>query len=135
MTFGKIILDASPSSSYNGSSLSYLWSVVKKPNEIGLNIKGSTSVICEIEIPKIHGEYIISLQVTDSEGNKSLTIVSIANEILWKYKTGNHISSSPAIGNDETIYIGSAYNLYAVNPDGTKNGNFKLVRTYILHRL
>ncbi len=41
-------------------------------------------------------------------------------DLLWKFKTGDAIDSSPAIGPDETIYVGSndGY-LYAINPNGT----------------
>ncbi|MCP4882681.1 MAG: PQQ-binding-like beta-propeller repeat protein, partial [Flavobacteriales bacterium] len=39
----------------------------------------------------------------------------------WAFKTGNLIRSSPAIGSDGTIYVGSDDNyLYATNPDGSK---------------
>ncbi len=43
------------------------------------------------------------------------------NTTKWKYRTGNSIYvSSPAIGSDGTIYIGSMDdNLYAINPTGT----------------
>ena len=35
------------------------------------------------------------------------------------------IDSSPAIGADGTIYVGSQdYNLYAINPDGTQRWAF-----------
>ena len=40
--------------------------------------------------------------------------------LKWKYKTGGSIWSSPAIGSDGTIYVGSwDGNLYAINPVGT----------------
>ena len=39
---------------------------------------------------------------------------------LWAYITGNIVDSSPAIGPDGTIYVGSKDSkLYAINPDGT----------------
>jgi outer membrane protein assembly factor BamB len=42
--------------------------------------------------------------------------------LKWSYTTGNSIYSSPAIGSDGTIYVGSEDNkLYAINP----NGSFK----------
>ena len=49
----------------------------------------------------------------------------------WEFLTGGEITSSPAIGSDGTIYVGS-YNskLYAVNPDGTKRWEF-LTGSYI----
>lgn len=43
----------------------------------------------------------------------------------WEFMAGAEISSSPAIGTDGTIYVGSwNNNLYAINPDGTKNWQF-----------
>jgi len=41
-------------------------------------------------------------------------------ELLWSYHTGGEIVSSPAIGADGTIYVGSSdNNSYAFNPDGS----------------
>ena len=41
------------------------------------------------------------------------------HSLKWRYKTGHHIYSSPAIGSDGTIYIGcDNHCLYAINPDG-----------------
>ena len=40
--------------------------------------------------------------------------------LKWKYETGLEIDSSPAIGSDGTIYIGSGDKyFYALNPDGS----------------
>jgi len=40
--------------------------------------------------------------------------------LKWKFETGNYVYSSPAIGEDGTIYVGSWDDyLYAINPDGT----------------
>jgi len=48
------------------------------------------------------------------------------NMFKWKFKTGEMINSSPAIGSDGTIYIGSCdHNLYAINPDGTLKWKFE----------
>ena len=45
--------------------------------------------------------------------------------LLWNFTTGSYVYSSPAIGPDGTIYIGSDDgNLYAINPNGTKKWNF-----------
>ncbi|MBS3816926.1 MAG: PQQ-binding-like beta-propeller repeat protein, partial [Candidatus Thermoplasmatota archaeon] len=39
----------------------------------------------------------------------------------WSFNTGESMVSSPAIGPDGTIYVGSLDNsLYAFNPDGSK---------------
>ena len=45
----------------------------------------------------------------------------------WAFKTGSNIESSPAIGSDGTIYIGSHDNtFYAINPDGTEKWKFEV---------
>ncbi|WP_068345874.1 outer membrane protein assembly factor BamB family protein [Kosmotoga arenicorallina] len=44
----------------------------------------------------------------------------------WKYQTGYRTISSPAIGNDGTVYVGSRDNyLHAINPDGTVKWKFE----------
>jgi outer membrane protein assembly factor BamB len=46
-------------------------------------------------------------------------------KLKWSFTTGNGILSSPTIGFNGTIYIGSQDNkLYAVNPNGTQKWNF-----------
>jgi len=46
-------------------------------------------------------------------------------KLKWKFTTGGIVHSSPAIGTNDTIYIGSYDNkLYAINPDGTEKWNF-----------
>jgi len=43
----------------------------------------------------------------------------------WNFSTGNDVLSSPAIGSDGTIYVGSHdNNVYAINPDGTEKWTF-----------
>ncbi len=43
----------------------------------------------------------------------------------WAFPTGNAVRSSPAIGADGTLYVGSGDgNLYAINPDGTQEWAF-----------
>ena len=45
--------------------------------------------------------------------------------LRWAFPTGYAIESSPALGKDGTIYVGSTdYNLYAINPDGTQQWVF-----------
>ena len=49
-----------------------------------------------------------------------------AGDKKWSISLGNAIFSSPAIGTDGTIYVGSSDGgLYAVNPDGTIRWTFK----------
>ena len=46
-------------------------------------------------------------------------------DVIWEFEIGKVISS-PAIGSDGTIYIGSSGNyLYAINPNGSKKWEFK----------
>jgi outer membrane protein assembly factor BamB len=41
------------------------------------------------------------------------------NKLKWKFQTGDGVDSSPVIGRDGTIYIGSLdKKLYAIKPDG-----------------
>jgi outer membrane protein assembly factor BamB len=43
----------------------------------------------------------------------------------WRFDAGCDLSDTPAIGPDGTIYVGSGdYNLYAINPDGSKKWTF-----------
>ena len=38
--------------------------------------------------------------------------------VVWKFVTGNYVHSSPAIGTDGTVYVGSEDNkLYAIKTD------------------
>jgi len=46
--------------------------------------------------------------------------------LKWKFETGSYVHSSPAIGADGTIHVGSDdYYLYALNPDGSLRWKFK----------
>jgi outer membrane protein assembly factor BamB len=46
-------------------------------------------------------------------------------KLKWKFETGGFVVSSPAIGSDGTIYVGSFDGgLYAINPNGTEKWNF-----------
>ena len=46
--------------------------------------------------------------------------------LKWKFKTEDEVRSSPAIGQDGTIYVGSEdHHLYAINPDGSLKWKFK----------
>ncbi len=44
----------------------------------------------------------------------------------WTFETSNSVDSSPAIGPDGTIYVGSDdHNLYAINPNGTLKWSYR----------
>lgn len=45
--------------------------------------------------------------------------------VKWTYETGSWIESSPAVGSDGTIYVGSYdHKLYAICPDGEKKWSY-----------
>ncbi len=47
--------------------------------------------------------------------------------VKWVFKADKGMESSPAIGSDGTIYVGSHDNrLYAINPDGTEKWHFQV---------
>ncbi|MFQ5970487.1 MAG: PQQ-binding-like beta-propeller repeat protein, partial [Nitrososphaerales archaeon] len=47
------------------------------------------------------------------------------NTLKWNFPTGNRITSSPVVGADGTIYVGSYdSHLYAINPDGSMKWRF-----------
>jgi outer membrane protein assembly factor BamB len=46
-------------------------------------------------------------------------------KLKWSFTTEGYVDSSPAIGSDGTIYVGSTDSkFYAINPDGTQKWNF-----------
>ncbi len=48
-------------------------------------------------------------------------------KLKWSFTTGDQVRSSPAIGSDGTIYVGSNdKKLYAISPDGTEKWNFTI---------
>jgi parallel beta-helix repeat protein len=64
---------------------------------------------------------------------KNPTIYSIPDRItvdvasyLWRFDTGDVIESSPAIGQDGSIYVGSDSGaMFGINPDGSKKWRFQ----------
>lgn len=64
---------------------------------------------------------------TKHTNNSPYEVGKNKKEILWSYKTGAGIESSPAIGPDGTIYVGSHDgNFYAFNKDGSLKWRIKL---------
>src|SRR5208283_1850753 len=61
------------------------------------------------------------------------TVDTSANQgtLKWKFATGASLDSSPAVGADGTIYIGSEdNNLYALNPNGRHRLKWKFAVGY-----
>jgi outer membrane protein assembly factor BamB len=55
-----------------------------------------------------------------------VTYAGTPGTLKWKFKTGNYVYSSPAIGTDGTVYVGGSYDhyLYAINSNGTLKWKF-----------
>ncbi len=67
-----------------------------------------------VSIPRVF------VQVTDIDGSASSEGVE-----RWEFATGGMIRSSPAIGSDGTVYVGSYdWNLYAIRSDGVQRWRF-----------
>jgi len=64
---------------------------------------------------------VAKLAITDQP-----RFASEAGKIIWKYRAGGQIFSSPALGPDGTIYFGclDSY-FYAIKPDGTQKWRVK----------
>ena len=80
------------------------------------------------------GTYYYKIAAVDEAGNRSdasaqaaATVVGqIPGTLKWTFTTGGDVNSSPAIGSDGTIYVGSDdYKVYALNPDGTEKWAFE----------
>ena len=53
-------------------------------------------------------------------------IPDLDREKIWTFKTGRAIFSTPVVGADGTVYVGSAdFVFYALNPDGTLKWNVR----------
>jgi len=124
---GEIQLDASPSFDPDGDPLTFLWRLLEKPEGSPLQLTDSTAAVITVDIPADYrGTYRFACTVTDNKDGYSVESVFVYTGIKWIFKSNNKILSSPAIGSDGTIYVGSYDNyLYAINPDGTLKWRFK----------
>ncbi len=125
----------------DGDALTYAWTVGGVPVTTGSNAQWYS--------PGIPGYYTVGISVNDGSGSivngsSSIAISSaspwpkfhdgiqstglspintsaITGTVKWKSHTNNSVYSSPAIGSDGTVYIGSQdNNVYALNPtDGS----------------
>ncbi|MGD2123026.1 MAG: PQQ-binding-like beta-propeller repeat protein, partial [Gemmatimonadota bacterium] len=74
--------------------------------------------------PVSDGNAVITASAEGMQASVDVT-VSIKVAIEWEYETGDGVFSSPAVGVDGTVYVGSYDGkLYAINPDGTKKWEF-----------
>ena len=77
---------------------------------------------CYLNPPRPSGRTAPS---TSDRDDDNLYAINPDGTQKWAFSTGSYITSSPAIGADGTIYVGSDDdNLYAINPDGTQKWAF-----------
>jgi outer membrane protein assembly factor BamB len=64
----------------------------------------------------------------------ALFAVPTPGDRIWEIQIGDKFQSSPAIGSNGTIYVGSratkSTGLYAINPNGTKKWEFEIGRSF-----
>ncbi|WP_018248367.1 outer membrane protein assembly factor BamB family protein [Orenia marismortui] len=104
----------------------------KKGTEV--TIKANRYIISDIVASYKFSHWTGSSSGKESEQTSPITsdmeigAVFISTEIeenKWIFNTDDDIKSSPAIGEDGTVYVGSNDgNLYAINPDGTEKWKF-----------
>ncbi|MCL4557114.1 MAG: PQQ-binding-like beta-propeller repeat protein [Deltaproteobacteria bacterium] len=64
---------------------------------------------------------------SQSTGLSPINTIATTGVLKWSYLTGQSIFSSPAIGADGTIYVGSNDGkLYAINPNGTLKWSYTM---------
>jgi len=59
-------------------------------------------------------------------GGDGIYAINANGTLRWHFATGGHVSSTPALGADGTVYAGSQDNsIYAVTPDGKRQWEFR----------
>jgi len=89
------------------------------------------------DMPLSVSKYYLRVRAKDNAGhwggwcsNWSFELLPSYFDVKWKFQTGRGVhhssQSSPAIGGDGTIYVGSIDNyIYAINPDGSLKWKFQ----------
>jgi len=74
---------------------------------------------------------IRELTYATGEGSARPPEIMLGTE-KWRFETGDAVASSPAIGSDGTIYVGSSDGyVYAINPNGTQKWRFQTGNTIL----
>ena len=102
---------------YTGSSLAGLTLVGANNNESGLNTDSLVTFTA-------NAGQTYFFQV-DNLGSAGGNFTLMVNNSSWQFATMNAITSTPAVGSDGAVYIGSTDgSLYAVNADGSPRWSF-----------
>ncbi len=82
-------------------------------------------ILCNIFKQMLRDKYIFRVVTLISLLSGQLLNAQVPGTKKWEFNISEFVDSSPAIGSDSTIYIGSWDNkLYAINPDGSKKWEF-----------
>jgi outer membrane protein assembly factor BamB len=74
----------------------------------------------------VDGGPTIGLDGTVYFGGDAVYAVNPNGDLRWRFATGGHVSTAPAVMPDGTVVVGSMdNNLYAINKDGTKRWDFR----------
>jgi outer membrane protein assembly factor BamB len=137
----QVSFDASASSDPDGSIVSYEWDFEGDGNwdavgsaptavhtyatQLGCEARvrvtdnGGARDIAGVQLAVTHGPWTMRGHDTLHNGRSPYSGAQ-TNTFRWSYITGFFVNSSPAIGADGTVYVGSRDdNLYALNPDGS----------------
>jgi outer membrane protein assembly factor BamB len=83
-------------------------------------MKWATGIGTMDSTPSLDGNGIIYIGTIWEMPNYLYALYSNNGTVKWRYITGNHVDSSPVIGNDGTIYFGDWNGwIHALNPNGT----------------
>ena len=95
---------------------------------------GGMGEVYRVEGTSLKRERAIKLRPKFRSGILSITLILFSTAVglaqfgvsaKWVFPTGGSVFSSPAIGADGTLYVGSSDgNLYAINSDGTQKWAF-----------
>jgi outer membrane protein assembly factor BamB len=112
--YGGPILDQN-NTIYYGSYNTFLYALC--PNG---TLKWKTHIGTVDSTPALDENGIIYIGTIWGMPNYLFALCSNNGTIKWSYCTDNHVDSSPAIGNDRTIYFGDWNGwIHALNPNGT----------------
>ena len=103
---------------YTGTSVSSLTLVNANNNESATNTDSLTPFVAT-------AGQTYYFQV-DNVGTTGGNFTLLLNNSLWQFPTGGAITTTPAVGNDGTLFLASTdATLYAVNPDGSAKWSYQ----------
>jgi len=86
-------------------------------------VYGGTSIVATTPVEGKDGTFYFG---TSGTGDNCIYAVSPKGELLWGFPAGGSVESRPLIGDDGTVYAGSAdNNLYALYPNGAEKWRYE----------